>query len=306
MFLLVAAAPIFTIQPENVDAQIGGTIKLECVATGTPNPEIAWFKNDDEIRPEARVHITEDNTILVIRDAKESDSALYICEASNEMGIREVSAKVKVTNLAFRPPKLIYKPYNIEALIGSTIELPCKADGDPAPGITWQKDGATMQRTGRFKVSLTGNLHIYKVAPEDQGRYECTAINDHGRDTASGYVTVKEVSNPIGVGIGDQFVKIAFAEASEEVDRAINKTIDNLINNKGPHNPADLFRFIRYPDAPARELARAAEVYERTLVNIRKHVQRGQMVMNSTSDFNYKEILSPEHLKLIARLSGMQ
>lgn len=109
----------------------------------------------------------------------------------------------------------------------------------------------------------------------------------------------------LGVGIGDQYVRIAFAEASSDVDRAINKTIDNLVNNKGPHNPADLFRIIRYPDAPARELARAAEVYERTLVNVRKHVQNGLMTPNNyTSDFNYKEILSPEHLELIARLSG--
>lgn len=65
-----------------------------------------------------------------------------------------------------RPPKLIYKPYNIEALVGSTIELPCKATGDPNPGITWQKDGSGMQRTGRFKISLTGNLYIYKVSVE--------------------------------------------------------------------------------------------------------------------------------------------
>lgn len=109
----------------------------------------------------------------------------------------------------------------------------------------------------------------------------------------------------VGVGIGDQYVKIAFAEASAEVDRAINKTIDNIVNNKSPRNPADLFRIIRYPDAPARELARAAEVYERTLVNIRKHVEKeNKMMVNHTTDFNYKEILSPEHLELIARLSG--
>lgn len=114
-------------------------------------------------------------------------------------------------------------------------------------------------------------------------------------------------SFPVGVGIGDQFVKIAFAEASSEVDRAINKTIDNILNNKAPHSPADLFRIIRYPDAPARELARAAEVYERTLVNIRKHVEKEQrMMVNNTSDFDYKEILSPEHLELIGRLSGMK
>lgn len=60
----------------------------------------------------------------------------------------------------------------------------------------------------------------------------------------------------------------------------------------------------RYPDAPARELARASEVYERTLTNIRKYVEKGNLTLNPTADFNYKELLSAEHLDLIARLSG--
>ncbi|RZB39798.1 peroxidasin [Asbolus verrucosus] len=301
--VIVNVAPVFTVHPQNIETDIGGTVKLECVAVGSPPPEITWFKDDLEIRSDGRVFISEDGSYLEIRNAKESDSALYVCEARNQLGFREVSAKVKITPISRRPPKFVYKPYNIEALIGSTIELPCKAEGDPTPGIQWQKDGAGLQRTGRTKVSLTGNLYIYSVVPEDQGRYECTAINDYGRNTASSYVAVKENQNPNDFGIGDKFVKIAFVEASQEVDTAINKTIDNLFNNKGPHSSAELFRLIRFPDAPARELARAAEVYERTLVNIRKHVEKG-MTMNSTTDFNYREILSTDHLNLVAQLSG--
>nr|XP_023021293.1 peroxidasin [Leptinotarsa decemlineata] len=302
--LIIKAAPTFTIQPENLNIQIGGVIRLECVASGTPTPEIIWYKNDEEIQRNERVFISEDNTFLQIKNAQETDSSLYVCEARNDVGIREVSARINVENVSRKPAKLVYKPYNVEALVGSTIELPCRATGDPRPGITWQKDGSSMQRTGRFKVTHNGNLYIYKVGPEDQGRYECTALNDYGRDSAAGYLTVKNIQSPTGIGIGDRFVKIAFTEATGEVDRAINRTIDNIINNKKPHNPAEIFRIIRYPDAPARELARAAEVYERTLTNIRKHVEQENMIMNSTEDFDYKQILSAEHLDLIARLSG--
>ncbi|EFA01243.1 peroxidasin isoform X1 [Tribolium castaneum] len=301
--VIVNVAPVFTVHPQNTETTPGSTIKLECFAVGSPPPEITWFKDDLEVRSDGRLSISPDGSSLQIHNAKETDSGLYICEARNHLGFREVSAKVKVTPLARKPPKFIYKPYNIEALVGSTIELPCKADGDPTPGIQWQKDGASLQRTGRTKVSLIGNLYIYGVVPDDQGRYECAAINDFGRSTASCYVTVKENQNPTDFGIGDKFVKIAFDEASHEVDKAINKTIDNLFHNKGPHSSADLFRLVRFPDAPARELARAAEVYERTLVNIRKHVERG-MTMNASSNFNYREILSPDHLNLVAELSG--
>ncbi|XP_060535889.1 peroxidasin isoform X2 [Cylas formicarius] len=303
--ILISVAPIFTIQPENVHALTGNNVRLECVASGTPEPEITWFKNDLEVLPnDERVFYNADRSVLEINRAKESDSGLYICEARNSVGTREVSAKVEIAQFDTRPPKLVYKPYNIEALIGTTIELPCKASGDPNPGITWQKDGARMQRTGRYKISLTGNLYIYKVAPEDQGRYECVAVNEHGRDSAWGYITVRgDPDQEKPGGVGDKFIKIAFTEASKEIDQAINNTIDRFLHSKNP-SAAELFRIIRYPDAPARELARAAEVYERTLVNIRRHIEKETVSMNNTSSFSYREILSPEKLDLIAKLSG--
>lgn len=247
--------------------------------------------------------VSEDGSFLEIRDAKPSDSDIYVCEARNVLGYREVSANVKIEEVKYKPPKLVYKPYDMEALLGSTIQLPCKADGDPLPGIQWRKDGSSLQRSGRWRVSLSGNLYIYNVTKDDQGRYECSANNDYGSDSASGYVIIKDDPFPSGVGVSDRLVRVAFVEASEEVDRAVNKTIDNLFNKKGPHSPEELFRLIRFPDAPARELARAAEVYERTLVNIRKHLNKGEF-MNASEEFNYKELLSPEHLDLIAKLSG--
>ncbi|XP_018333589.1 peroxidasin [Agrilus planipennis] len=302
----INTAPSFTIHPQSADVQRGATLRLECAAVASPFPQITWFKENIQLTESARIRFTPDKTVLEIQHVEDSDSGLYICEAKNNMGKRETSANVKV--LAHeekeKPPILIYKPYDIEAVLGGTIELPCKSEGIPTPGIQWRKDGSTMQRTGRFRISIGGNLYIYNVQPDDAGRYECTAINDHGSISASGYLTVKQQRHNSGINLGDKFVKIAFAEATDEVDRAINNTIDFLFNNpNATRTSADIFRIIRYPNAPARELARAAEVYERTLVNIRKHVERG-MSANLASDFNYREILSPEHLELVAKLSG--
>lgn len=106
---------------------------------------------------------------------------------------------------------------------------------------------------------------------------------------------------------GERIVRIAFAEASHEIDTAINQTIATLFDvtaNGKERNPGDLFKAFRYPNAPTRELARAAEIFERTLVNIRKHVHSGVTVQVNTTDFNYQENLSPEHLNLVAELSG--
>lgn len=109
--------PIFTVQPESVTIQPGESTKLECVAVGSPQPEITWFKEDLEIKSSGRIHISSDATILELQNAKTSDSGLYICEARNVQGYREVSAEITVRNLKRRPAKLVYKPYDVQVTI---------------------------------------------------------------------------------------------------------------------------------------------------------------------------------------------
>lgn len=109
---------------------------------------------------------------------------------------------------------------------------------------------------------------------------------------------------------GDKFVRVAFSEASSEVDAAINQTVASLFSpaagGSTPKNHGDLFRIVRFPTGPARELARASEIYERTLVNIRKHINAGKnLTTNMTDNFEYDDLntLSSEYLELLAQLS---
>lgn len=229
-----------------------------------------------------------------------------MCQARNILGFREVSADIDVKRAVENPPRFIYQPYDIAAYPKTTIELPCRAEGDPQPDIQWRKDGTRLERNpAKYRISGSGSLYISDLTEADSGRYECTAVNEYGRSTANGLVTLKQ-EHKAGGKIGDQFVRIAFAEASKEVDSAINKTVNSLFGEHSKPSSSDLFRIIRFPNAPTRELARAAEVYERTLINIRKHVNAGRK-MSSTANitnFDYKELLSPAHLELVAQLSG--
>lgn len=104
---------------------------------------------------------------------------------------------------------------------------------------------------------------------------------------------------------GDKFIRIAFSEASNEVDSAINQTVASLFNpnDTTPKNHGDLFRIVRFPTGPARELARASEIYERTLVNIRKHINVGKNLTTNATTFRYDDLLSTEYLELLAQLS---
>lgn len=65
-----------------------------------------------------------------------------------------------------------------------------------------------------------------------------------------------------------------------------------------------MFRIFRFPNQPARELARASEIYERTLHNVRKQIEKGEKMTADKTPFNYTQELSVEYLELISSLSG--
>ncbi|XP_055701010.1 peroxidasin isoform X2 [Phlebotomus papatasi] len=299
--VMVDVIPRFVVTPENRTAKVGEEVILDCEAEGNPSPTVSWEREDgQQIVPTTRFYLTGNQ--LHIKDAKESDSGLYICVAENSVGSAETVASVEIQSLA-NPPHLIIEPYDLEALQGATIELPCMGDGDPPPQVKWKKDGRTIISTDRFRIALSGSLHIANITILDSGRYECSITNEFGRATGQGLLIVRK---PDEVAPGEKFVRMAFAEAFKEVDTAINQTVASLFSPepRDSHDYGEKFRVFRFPNEPARELARAAEVYERTLVNIRKHIDSGQVMTANKTDFNYTEVLSPEHLELIASLSG--
>ncbi|XP_021697884.1 peroxidasin isoform X1 [Aedes aegypti] len=297
------APPHFTLAPESITTKTGTRVTLECEADGNPLPHIWWKRDGQPLSETNRIYLSDDDIELTIEHVKESDAGSYTCVAENELGSVEATAELAVIN-DVGPPSFLFEPYDLEAIEGTTIELPCKAEDDDIMQTKWRKDGRTITQTEKYRLSLAGSLFISNLTEADQGRYECSLLNQYGRATASGLLTVKKKLELLP---GDQFVRIAIAEASREVDLAINQTIAKLFSvggNRTQQHQGDLFRIVRFPTGPARELARAAEVYERALVNIRKHVNTGRNLSTNTTDFNYNDLLSPDYLDLLAQLSG--
>ncbi|XP_055915269.1 peroxidasin [Eupeodes corollae] len=298
----VKELPVFILAPQSKAIKMGQSIELECDAEGNPLPAISWKFNGTAISSDNRITLDNENTELTIKDAKDSDSGTYTCIAKNENGQSKSEAVIFVES-DHSPPSLLFSPYDLEAYSGTTIELPCKGD-DEFVKIRWQKDGREVFNNERFQISTSGSLYIKNATLSDTGRYECSIKNEHGRATASGLVTIK--SNDL-LAPGDKFVRVAFAEAAREIDLSINNTIESLFTDRKPSNPlhhGDLLRLFRFPRGEARQLARAAEIYERTLVNIRKHVQQGHNLSIASSQYEFKDLLSREHLRLVAELSG--
>ncbi|XP_050073401.1 peroxidasin isoform X1 [Anopheles maculipalpis] len=295
------APPRIVLGPENQHVKIGSTLTLECEADGNPLPHIWWKKDGQPVNETSQVFFTDDAIELTIDHVEVSDSGTYACVAENELGIAEVEAEVVVINAG--PPRFLFEPYDLDAIEGTTVEMPCKAENDDILQIKWQKEGRTITPKDKYRISSAGSLFIANITFTDEGRYECSLLNKYGRATASGMLTVKKKAEALP---GDQYVRIAIAEASREVDMAINQTIGRMFatdrNTTRYHD--DLFRIVRFPTGPAREIARAAEVYERALVIIRKHVETGANLTTNTTDFWYQDLLSPEYLDLLEQLSG--
>ena len=68
----------------------------------------------------------------------------------------------------------------------------------------------------------------------------------------------------------------ALKEAKLEVDRAINATINHLFAKPNKSSsPEFLMRIFRYPDEFSRNIVKPADVYSRTLANVRRHISSG-------------------------------
>ena len=76
--LVVVSLPRLTIKPPaKVVAFVGGSLTLNCSATGDPQPVISWKRQGAQL-PVGRSH-QQINGALVIRDIRNEDEGNYIC-----------------------------------------------------------------------------------------------------------------------------------------------------------------------------------------------------------------------------------
>ncbi|KPI96140.1 Peroxidasin [Papilio xuthus] len=297
--LEVMVAPAFVVVPKDEVITIGETAEFRCTARGVPKPVITWYRNTMALSENENIIISDDNQNLTIIQVSNDDDGLYHCRAENSEGLTEISAILKVEKAQIISPKIVLRPEDTDAFKQTSVQMPCEVESEPPALIEWRKDGTHIKPIDRISISIIGSLIINNVTTTDSGRYECSAFNEYGRDTVSAFLTVKDHILP-----GDEYVNIALTEATRDIDQAIAKTMEQLFKSDKPNaSISDLYRVTRFPNAPARAVARPAEIYERALDKVKEFIQAG-LKANSVEPFNYEQILSGEHLELIAKLSG--
>ncbi|XP_058418580.1 leucine-rich repeats and immunoglobulin-like domains protein 1 isoform X2 [Diceros bicornis minor] len=188
--LTVNVLPSFTKMPHDIAIRTGTMARLECAATGHPNPQIAWQKDGGTDFPaarERRMHVMPDDDVFFITDVKIDDMGVYSCTAQNLAG--SISANATLTVL--ETPSLVVPLEDRVVSVGETVALQCKATGSPPPRITWLKGDHPLSLTERHHFT-PGNqlLVVQNVVAEDAGRYTCEMSNALGTERAHSQLSI--------------------------------------------------------------------------------------------------------------------
>uniref|UniRef100_W5UJ45 Contactin-1a n=1 Tax=Ictalurus punctatus TaxID=7998 RepID=W5UJ45_ICTPU len=148
-----------------------------------------WMLNEFPIfiPLDKRRFVSQTTGNLYIAKVEASDSGNYSCFVSSLSIAKSVFSKfiplVPQTERSIRKYAADIKVQfpDTYALVGQNITLECFALGNPIPQIKWRKvDGALPVH---HEISMAGGLlRLFNVQYEDEGVYECEALNSKGKD----------------------------------------------------------------------------------------------------------------------------
>lgn len=202
-FLLFLSVPCVRLE---VVGKAGGAVELECsfppsdpaVDSGSPYV-VEWVRQGLDIPVlisygpfPSRVHPQYEGRVSLVRvtalrlgPLQLEDQGLYECRVlllDRPTGEPQNGTWTLLSVTA--PPTFIKAPPPVvEALVGSPLSLACVANGNPAPTITWLKDGEVAQTDRTLSVSA--------VSTQSAGQYTCRASNSQGNVSHTTRVNIK-------------------------------------------------------------------------------------------------------------------
>eukprot|EP00094_Tigriopus_californicus_P002724 TCALIF_02628-PA protein Name:"Similar to unc-89 Muscle M-line assembly protein unc-89 (Caenorhabditis elegans)" AED:0.08 eAED:0.03 QI:0/0.71/0.12/1/1/0.87/8/85/2824 len=181
----------------------GGRCVLKAKITGTPEPQITWFKDGVAILGNSDYFTQNRNgeCSLTIEETFVADSANWSVRASNCAGYAESHAKLTVKELkpieTPSPPKVTLPLRNHQLVEGESLELRCQFSGFPSPQISWFRDGICVDRSKNFTIGEDQGadiLRIEQISLSDKGVFSAKAVNNVGQCKTEAKVEIKSVA----------------------------------------------------------------------------------------------------------------
>ncbi|GFO25242.1 muscle m-line assembly protein unc-89, partial [Plakobranchus ocellatus] len=192
--LETTVVPMFLTKMSNKVVNNGDTLHLECDVIGTPEPNITWSKDGEELSPQLTFSSSYDGRLatLELHEMRMEDAGVYRCVASNPAGRVSMDAAVTV-QVKKQVPYFTSTPEEMTTQVGRSVTLKCEVRGVPKPVVFWRLNGQLVGDLARCIQSYSGGiarLEVLGAALSDGGQYECVARNDVGQSACSCSLTV--------------------------------------------------------------------------------------------------------------------
>ncbi|VDM36482.1 unnamed protein product [Toxocara canis] len=186
--------PEFLQELKPVQANEGQLAVFECRVSGVPRPEIKWFKDGEEIKPDEHTKIEslpDGTNRLIVDSAKVDDQGNYRCEATNTAG--SMSSKAPMTVNAPETLKVKKELEDVNVVEGVKIRLYVEVEGQPKT-VKWFKGKEEIlsnRRTVLEKISEQEyKLEIEQSQLSDAGSYRVVLSTETESVESSSTVTV--------------------------------------------------------------------------------------------------------------------
>ncbi|XP_019215918.1 B-cell receptor CD22 isoform X1 [Oreochromis niloticus] len=163
-----------SVSPSN-EIREGSSVTLTCSSDANPAANHFWYKDGDQTP-------LSNERQLSITSIQSFDSGEYVCAAENHLG-RTISESIFIV--------VIYAPKSLSVSVspsgeiqeGSSVNLTCSSDANPAANYTWYK------KNSQTPLVVEPQLSIISIQPTDSGEYYCLAVNKVNTSTPK-YISI--------------------------------------------------------------------------------------------------------------------
>uniref|UniRef100_H3DPY6 Ig-like domain-containing protein n=1 Tax=Tetraodon nigroviridis TaxID=99883 RepID=H3DPY6_TETNG len=190
-------APTFTQPLQSVVALEGSAATFEAQVSGSPVPEVSWFRDGQVLSvaalPGVQISFSDGRAVLRLTAVTAAHSGRYSVRATNGAGQATSTAELLVT-VETAPPNFVQRLQSSTVRQGSQVRLDVRVTGIPSPTVKFYREGAEIQSSADFQILQDGDLYSLLIAeafPEDSGTYSVTAANSSGRATSTAELLVQ-------------------------------------------------------------------------------------------------------------------
>lgn len=174
---------------------------MEVEVESVPEAVFTWKQHGVPIESTDAVQIVSESnrSTLFVPESLVEHSGIFTVKAANPAGAVASTATLTVEHLPtpeeFTRPVVERQLQSLKVMDGEEVRLTCMINGVPMPRIKWYHDGQPVREHHGVRMTLSPKgeavLHLAEVFPEDDGLYECKAVNPAGQASTSAVLSIE-------------------------------------------------------------------------------------------------------------------